>query len=66
MGKIREILNGWKNVVWEKPEVEKLAYDRLTICSTCDKNISNKCSECGCPLVAKLRSEYSKCPLGKW
>lgn len=26
----------------------------------------NYCKECGCPLVAKLRSKTNKCPLNKW
>lgn len=66
MSKLQEILNGWKNVIWEKPEIEKIAMDRAVICSSCDKNINNTCDACGCPLIAKTRSEYSKCPKGKW
>jgi len=66
MNKLQEILSGWKNVIWEKPEIEKLAMDRAVICSSCDKNINNTCNVCGCPLIAKTRSEYSKCPEGKW
>lgn len=66
MSKLQEILSGWKNVIWEKPEIEKLAMDRAVICSSCDKNVNNICQVCGCPLVAKTRSEYSKCPDGKW
>lgn len=66
MSKLQEILSGWKNVIWEKPEIEKLAMDRAVICSSCDKNVNNICQVCGCPLMAKTRSEYSKCPDGKW
>jgi len=66
MSKLQEILSGWKNVIWEKPEIEKIAMDRALICSYCDKNVNSVCQSCGCPLVAKTRSEYSKCPEGKW
>lgn len=66
MSKLKEILNGWTNVIWEKPEVEKMAMDRAIVCSTCDKNVNNICNSCGCPLIAKTRSEYSTCPEGKW
>lgn len=40
--------------------------DRATICSTCVDNINNTCGLCGCPLIAKTRSEFSKCPKGLW
>lgn len=66
MSKLQEILNGWKNVIWEKPEIEKLAMDRALVCSNCFYNVNNICTSCGCPLIAKTRSEYSKCPLNKW
>ena len=66
MSKLKEILNGWTNVIWEKPEVEKIAMDRAIVCSTCDKNVNNTCKSCGCFLIAKTRSEYSTCPEGKW
>lgn len=66
MSKLKEILNGWTNVIWEKPEVEKMAMDRAIICADCIYNVNNTCSQCGCLLIAKTRSEYSKCPMNKW
>ncbi len=66
MSKFKEILSGWANVVWSSPEVEKIAMDRVLVCSDCFYNTNNTCSQCGCPLIAKTRSEYSKCPMGKW
>lgn len=36
MGKISNIMGGWKNVVFKDPEVEKLAKERAKICDTCD------------------------------
>ncbi len=66
MSKLQEILSGWKNVIWSRPEIEKIAMDRAVVCSNCFYNVNNTCSECGCPLIAKTRSEYSKCPMQKW
>lgn len=37
MGKIREILDGIKNSVFVKEEVEKIANERYAICKGCDK-----------------------------
>lgn len=66
--KLAIILDGWKNSIWKNEEVEKVALERATICSTCNSNIRNVCKECGCPLHAKCRSmkETNKCDLGKW
>ena len=66
MSKLKEILEGWKNVIWENPRIEKLAMDRAIICGDCSYNINNTCKLCGCPLLSKTRSEYSKCPKGLW
>lgn len=66
MSKLKEILSGWSNVIWENPRIEKIAMDRAVICSECIYNVQNKCSQCSCPLIAKTRSEYSKCPMNKW
>ena len=70
MSKLTEILSGFKNLVWEDPKIEKIAIDRALICGECPSNVNNICSSakggCGCVLMAKIRSEYSKCPLGKW
>lgn len=66
MSKFQEIISGYKNLIWENPEIEKLAMDRALVCSTCPHNIDNKCKICGCFLIAKCRSEYSRCPKGLW
>lgn len=70
MSKFQEIINGYKNLIWENPEIEKLAHDRALICAECDININNFCNTekggCGCFIPAKCHSEYSKCPKGKW
>lgn len=64
--KFREITEGWKNVAFENPEVEKIANDRATICAGCPFSKAGICTKCGCPLKAKTRSIQSKCPEGKW
>lgn len=64
-----------------EPEIKAMAEKRLKICEncpvrgeyTCD---SEKCAPhvrtgvvkcgCSCPLIAKTKSRYSFCPLGKW
>lgn len=66
MGKLEEIVSGWTNVLFTDPEVEKEALRRAKICAPCEFNKNNKCSACGCPLVAKTRSTNSKCPKDKW
>ena len=38
--KIKHIIEGIKNSIWVKEEVEKIANERYSICSTCSKNSS--------------------------
>lgn len=64
--KLQKILEGWHNVIFENPEIERLAKGRAEICAECKMNIMNTCMKCGCPLVAKLRSKESDCPLKLW
>lgn len=42
MSKILHILEGIKNTIFVKEEVEKIANDRYEICKVCPKNSSNK------------------------
>lgn len=74
MSKIQEILSGWTNLVFKNEDVEKIAKERLEICSECEfmseypnemKSFST-CTSCGCVLSAKCRSEKSICPKDKW
>ncbi len=70
MSKLKEILNGFANLVWPNPRVEKIAHDRAIICAACDTNVNNFCSiqkgGCGCFIPAKTSSEYSSCPKNFW
>ena len=68
--KVREISEGWKNLLIMDKNVEETAMKRAEICAACPK-FSKKlgvptCAECGCPLAAKTRSTLSECPLKKW
>lgn len=66
MGKVNEIIEGWKNVVFPNEEVERIAKNRAAICFICPNNVNGKCNKCGCNLSAKIRSPKSKCPDNKW
>lgn len=67
---LRQIYQGWKNLIFENPEIEKLAKERALVCAKCPIRTDEVCDKskggCGCPLVAKWRSPKSKCPTGRW
>lgn len=42
--KLNEIFQGWKNLIFEDPKIEKIAKARAEICASCEFNIKNKCS----------------------
>ena len=67
MGKLQEIVGGWKNYVFANPDVEEQAKERMEICIKCDF-ISDRgyCALCGCYMAAKVRSPKSKCRAKKW
>jgi len=67
MGKVQEIVKGWKNYVFTNPDVEELATERMKICVECEFLSSrNYCNLCGCYMPAKVRSPKSKCKGKKW
>lgn len=77
---IKPIIEGWKNTVFKKPDVEEVATARMEICNKCVKQSVNAkaisgyssvrpdihCVECGCPLMSKTRALSASCPLNKW
>lgn len=65
MSKLSEITEGWKNLVFKSPHVEKVARARASICATCP-HAGRTCAKCGCVLESKIRSMKSKCPINKW
>jgi hypothetical protein len=68
--KLSQIYEGWKNLVFENPEVEKVAIPRLEICAKCPIRTNGACDSskggCGCVVSAKARCLDCKCPKGKW
>jgi hypothetical protein len=76
-GNIKQIVEGVKNKVFKKEDVEQIADLRWSYCVTCpeldskgDKCAVNGtqpcCGDCGCSLGLKLRALSSSCPKGKW
>jgi hypothetical protein len=67
MSQLSEIYDGWKNYVFQDPQVEEIAKKRIAICVECKKlNARKFCMICGCYMAAKVRSPKSKCSLKKW
>lgn len=72
---LSEIYDGWKNLLFENPEVEAIATKRIAICAGDDDNNIKKCEfftllktceKCGCFMPAKARSPESGCPMNFW
>lgn len=76
-----QILEGVKNSVFKKEDVEEIAEHRLSICYFCDLyteddkgcmvvGTSPCCNQdkggCGCSLGFKTRSLSAECPMGHW
>lgn len=69
MSILSEIFEGWKNLVFENPQIEAEAKRRMTICvkNDCKKFTTSKtCGICGCYMPAKVRSSKSHCPIAQW
>ena len=43
--KLHAIYEGWKNVIFENPEIEKIARLRATHCADCPLNVDEICSK---------------------
>lgn len=82
MGKLKQIIDGWKSYLIDDPIALEKAKQRAKVCAECDKpkkmfieiikddDIQEiegfKCSVCNCPLSTATRSKEYTCPLGKW
>jgi len=64
MKKIQSIFIGWW--FWITNRNNKLAKERLKICSTCEYRVGLICGSCGCVLKAKARLPEEICPYSKW
>jgi hypothetical protein len=63
---IKNILNGYSNLAFKTPEIEKMAIERAEICVKCEHNKNKWCNMCGCYLPAKIRSRVETCKLKLW
>lgn len=64
MKKLLNIIFGWW--FWITNRNDRLAQERLKICSTCQYRKQFLCGECGCVLQAKARITEELCPRKKW
>ena len=65
--KLKEIYEGWKNVIFPTPEIKALAEKRIAVCVDCEHlNVLNVCGKCCCPHVGKAHSPNSRCPMNLW
>ncbi len=72
-----KILEGIKNNIFKKEDVEEIYNERLKVCSDCPdldvkggqcyvKGTQPCCKLCGCSLGIKLRSLSASCDANKW
>lgn len=66
MSKLKNIINGYKNLIIRDETMHPLYLSRLEICKTCPNNISGICKLCGCIIAAKARSPEEDCPGNYW
>lgn len=66
---MKAIVEGWTNHLLIQLGFKSIpdhAKRRAEVCSGCDKNKKNICSECGCYIPAKTLVTGEYCPLDKW
>ena len=61
-----QFVDGWRNWLWRRPEIEIIAAQRMALCNACPHRQPNTCGKCGCPLEAKTRANDASCPDGRW
>jgi len=64
--KSKEILSGFKNLLFKNEKIEGQAAIKMEYCFKCPHKKDLTCGKCGCLLAAKIRSESSSCPVGNW
>lgn len=72
-GPIDQIINVTKTVVEhlssQLPVLnEEQIKERKSICQECEfyEKFTNRCKQCGCWMVVKMRLPLAKCPIKKW
>lgn len=82
MGKLQNIIDGWRGYLFEGKETEAMAMKRAKVCADCEHAVTGMiaqfieddikdieglvCGLCDCPLSAKCRSKFETCKAGKW
>lgn len=66
LDRLKQIAAGWRYTLFPDWKIEQLARERALVCGTCEHSTGSKCSLCGCPLQAKMRSPNAVCPDGRW
>lgn len=67
-----KIGKAWKNKIIHTDEQKEIADERMAVCQSCPNRSSDNllnvevCDLCLCPLVAKIYTDESDCPLQKW
>lgn len=61
---MKNIILGWW--FWLNNQNNKIAQERLKICTRCPFRCGFLCCECGCVLQAKARLEDEECPKEFW
>ena len=65
MSKIKDILTGWAKVIFKPTTLTPQMEANLLACDSCPARNRHTCSDCGCYIPAKVRSD-SDCPQDKW
>lgn len=69
ISEIKQIIDGWKNLVFKNPVSEEIGKRRAAICLACKPfyNPDNgRCRICHCYIPAAVRAKDKRCPKGKW
>ena len=68
INQVQEIVNGWKNLIFQNPVSEEIGEKRSQVCIVCInyKSQTKRCGICNCYVPAAVRSAKKRCPKGKW
>jgi ferredoxin-thioredoxin reductase catalytic subunit len=68
MNEIEQIVDGWKNLIFQNSVSEEIGKKRLAICMPCVYRLkaTNRCGACHCYIPAAVRSSKKICIKGKW